>query len=628
MDHWPADLRAILNRIADSLEQRTGRFSDLPATEPQIAAVERAVGREIPEDLRALLRFDRTLTVFEYARIPPEHWPSQLARGAVDGGRVDKGNADRAGGTSFSEQRWLPLFEDGGGNLWIADLSNPQVLIRQWERDGWEVADEGAPILAFFGRLALALESGRLTYLPDSGCFDGPYVDLMRRPEIMEKTVIIHRAAELADMGLRLAAEDFLPAGAAPYDCLFYVMSRSVSKRMSAELPEGEVDFADEGMRLAGAVVPALKDCWDLTVYGHTLSIGFHALPAESTERWLRAQRDLHVHSLLPLLAAAENVLPTYKVGSGVLHAVFFSSTPERLEALLAEGADPNERDKYGRSILALVAACDKAKTVALLIDHGADVDQSNEDELRYTPLIEATRENSPSAVAELLARGAQVNAVDSRNGSAALHAAIAALPEMHRMLRGAGADLDLGDEDGRGPLHHICEHARSWDCSDSGRYEQHCATADTLLELGASPNQADTDGFTPLMLAAANDALELVQTLLDAGAGIDLRSRAGITALHGAIRTANSPIVELLIDRGADVNLADKYGFSALMWAVARRKIELVKLLVEHGANRQQRVACGFDEYEPGMTPLDVARKRGYGEIAAWLEHAYRPGA
>ncbi len=51
------------------------------------------------------------------------------------------------------------------------------------------------------------------------------------------------------------------------------------------------------------------------------------------------------------------------------------------------------------------------------------------------------------------------------------------------------------------------------------------------LLGAGADPNAADPDGLTPLMFAAGQGRLELVQVLLAGGADVEARTAEDITA-------------------------------------------------------------------------------------------------
>ena len=98
------------------------------------------------------------------------------------------------------------------------------------------------------------------------------------------------------------------------------------------------------------------------------------------------------------------------------------------------------------------------------------------------------------------------------------------------------------------------------------------------LLEAGASPDEGDRFGFTPLMLAARYGQKESMTKLLEAGASLEATTldRAtdinealevrqarigGKTALYFAALGGDAGTVQLLLDRGAKADHWDNYG-------------------------------------------------------------------
>ena len=60
--------------------------------------------------------------------------------------------------------------------------------------------------------------------------------------------------------------------------------------------------------------------------------------------------------------------------------------------------------------------------------------------------------------------------------------------------------------------------------------------------------------GKTPLMWAAWNGRLEIVEQLLRKGASMEVKTRSGGTALHLAVSRGHDHVLQLLLSRGADI--------------------------------------------------------------------------
>ncbi|GLC44798.1 hypothetical protein PLESTB_001212800 [Pleodorina starrii] len=169
-----------------------------------------------------------------------------------------------------------------------------------------------------------------------------------------------------------------------------------------------------------------------------------------------------------------------------------------------------------------------------------------------------------------------------------------------------------------------------------------------TMLVQGISPNTADYDGRTGLMLAAAKGHDETVHLLLDAGADKDKTDAFGISALAEAVKNEHDSTIELMLKYGATLgaggltvagimctavfegdlvklrrllrsgappDACDYDKRSALHIAGAEGNLAAVKLLVEEGGadpNFQDRW---------GNTALDEARRVGATPVVAYLE-------
>jgi uncharacterized protein len=144
------------------------------------------------------------------------------------------------------------------------------------------------------------------------------------------------------------------------------------------------------------------------------------------------------------------------------------------------------------------------------------------------------------------------------------------------------------------------------------------------LLRRGAKPGAINRYGATPLAEAARIANVELVAMLLEAGADANASNEDGQTALMLAARTGNVAVAELLVKEGADVNRRERFREqSAVMWAAAQSHPDMVAFLVAKGADLTIRAESNDQvqisteprvQYRPtgGLTPLLYAARAG----------------
>jgi ankyrin repeat protein len=101
---------------------------------------------------------------------------------------------------------------------------------------------------------------------------------------------------------------------------------------------------------------------------------------------------------------------------------------------------------------------------------------------------------------------------------------------------------------------------------------------------LPASGSQPATQGgFTPLLYAARDGRIDMVQALVAKGADIELAEANGITPLQMAIANENIALARYLLERGANPNSKDAYGRTPLWLAVELRNLEIGPNGTEH---------------------------------------------
>src|SRR5687767_10781210 len=80
-------------------------------------------------------------------------------------------------------------------------------------------------------------------------------------------------------------------------------------------------------------------------------------------------------------------------------------------------------------------------------------------------------------------------------------------------------------------------------------------ATVQRIVERGATPDTADQDGNSLLMLAARNGQVPVVTYLLSRKASVNARNRYGDTALMAAALKGHVEVAKMLVGNGAEVN-------------------------------------------------------------------------
>jgi len=234
--------------------------------------------------------------------------------------------------------------------------------------------------------------------------------------------------------------------------------------------------------------------------------------------------------------------------------------------------------------------------------------------------LIEAVQADDRAAVAHVLATHPEINIAEDDGSTALAWAAIRSNGEIAQLLLKAGANPNLVNEQGVGPLYIAIENGSA-------------LIVRMLLANGADANLARLDGETPLMLATRLGQIETMKMLLDRGADVNAREKKfRQTALMWA--AGHPAATKLLLDHGAEIHAvsktwkitatvytpttstigktgipwnndgtwsADQGGQNALLFDVQQHDIESARMLLDAGIDVNVRSA-------DGTTPLIAA--------------------
>lgn len=138
--------------------------------------------------------------------------------------------------------------------------------------------------------------------------------------------------------------------------------------------------------------------------------------------------------------------------------------------------------------------------------------------------------------------------------------------------------------------------------------------TFSELLSIGYEVDDADGDGNTPLMIAAALGKSNFLLYLIDLGAEVNRRNYDGVSALHFAASAGHNNIIDILFANDAVINMPDYEGNTPLHYAVKANHRFIVERLVKEGADIKFVNANG-------ETALDIAEKSRFNDIAVYLK-------
>uniref|UniRef100_A0A3Q0SID9 Ankyrin repeat domain 28 n=1 Tax=Amphilophus citrinellus TaxID=61819 RepID=A0A3Q0SID9_AMPCI len=299
------------------------------------------------------------------------------------------------------------------------------------------------------------------------------------------------------------------------------------------------------------------------------------------------------------------------------------------LELLVCNGADVNIKSKDGKTPLHMTAIHGRFSRSQAIIENGAEIDC--EDKNGNTPLHIAARYGH-----ELLINTLVTNRADTAkrgiHGMFPLHlAALSGFSDCCRKL------LSSGEQ--HSPLLKMHLLHNPLPCSNLNRELSyvcfsrtplHYAAANcnyqclfTLVGSGASVNDLDERGCTPLHYAAASDTdgnnnLELEASINDANPGI--RDNQGYNAVHYASAYGHRLCLELIASETPLDVLMETSGTDILNDADVRAPVSPLHLAAYHGHHQAMEVLVqsllDLDvRNSQGRTPLDLAAFKGHVE-------------
>ena len=239
-------------------------------------------------------------------------------------------------------------------------------------------------------------------------------------------------------------------------------------------------------------------------------------------------------------------------LNAALLRAAAKNRTAE-VKSLLAKGANPNAKGLLGYTPIMLLALHPKldAAAVQALQKVGGSIDAL--DTAGTTALMHACTNGSDSEAGVLLTRGAKANIADPNGSTALLTAAEQGGEKIVPLLLAHGAKVDVQNRAGQTALFLTTAAPAGHFALTRKFYLMRVHVMQMLLGKGANVSLKSRNGLTPLMMAAGNENVEMVEALLKQHADVTARDANGMTALKLALQHKSSEAtIRLLKQAGA----------------------------------------------------------------------------
>ncbi|XP_022132477.1 potassium channel AKT1 isoform X1 [Momordica charantia] len=164
----------------------------------------------------------------------------------------------------------------------------------------------------------------------------------------------------------------------------------------------------------------------------------------------------------------------------------------------------------------------------------------------------------------------------------------------LHKLLKRGSHPNEVDNSNGKTPLHIA-----------ASKGNEHCVVL--LLEYGADPNQRDFEGSTPLWEAIQGKHESIVKLLMDNGADISAGDIGSFAC--SAAEQNSTDMLKSLVLCGGDITQPRSNGTTALHMSVCEGNSEMVKLLLEQGGDIDKPDIHGW-------TPRALADQQGHEEI------------
>ena len=280
------------------------------------------------------------------------------------------------------------------------------------------------------------------------------------------------------------------------------------------------------------------------------------------------------------------------------------------IRAIVLQGVDINNSDKYGWSALHIAAVQNDDALITCLLDLGA-VDAATCDGIRVSDLRNCTWE-FPDNTLDIIKN--LVNSITDENPipSGVLAGRILRVVNEHGKDMLVVPDIELD----------TCWYTLS--VIEKSIMLNWVGICRLCLELGISANHNDGMIAPPIMNVKWYESKDCFDLLMEYGADVNLVCDFGVTPLSDACANGFDDAVEMFLDAGADYTILNSYNQLPLHLACdIHGNVECIRLLLEHGAH--VLIDVPMPPYQ--WTPLHIVCNHGTLEsVRLLLDYGANP--
>ncbi len=319
------------------------------------------------------------------------------------------------------------------------------------------------------------------------------------------------------------------------------------------------------------------------------------------------------------------------------LHWAANRGNVEIVEFLVSKGAKADIVDSHGSTVLNFAAGGgqENTKIYDICLANGANLQKDVNQDGANALLLAISNDKNLTLTNYFVSKGLDIKSKDKEGNNAFSYAARAGNIDMLKTLLGKGVPAQdnaflmaaQGTRRGSNPIE-VYTYLESLKLNPkaqntSGENVLHILARkpkqdeiiNHFLAKGIDPNQADEEGNTPFMNAAAsNRDLSAFNILLPGIKNINHKNSQGATALALAVNGNSSEVVSLLLDKGADLNTTDgngdNLGFYLVQSYNARNAADFdakLKLLKDKGLNLSKPQTNGNTLYHLAISKDDM---------------------